>query len=360
MSTTATLDRSLLYERVREELRERCAVAPGSALPSLRQLSHELDVNYLTVSRALRDLEMEGLVEIIPRKGIYVRDNGTSSSSKTIELVTFYNQRQSILDISSQILNGMEEAGGTGVVHGSTLRVPPLPDSAHFLRTLQDRRVGAVLFLGVQYLEYPHSLDEANFIRQISDQIPAVIMGCPHQMVALDCVYADPCPQLRLYLEQAHHKGLRRFEFLGLNPQRATMQERVNVFKDFLLQHQLKWDAATYQAYQQEQRIDVIFEAQQLPEVLVIAHAPHAIAAVVEAHRRGIKLGQDMHILTISSIESLVMPILNETTVILADENEVGKRAYELAEKKLLHPEQNNAAVIERVPGRFLNNLLDK
>jgi len=358
MSATASIDRSRLYERVREELRERCYLPPGSVLPSLRQLSSELDVNYLTISRALRDLEMEGLVEIVPRKGIYVRENGTLPASNTIELVTFYSTQQSIVDISSQILNGMEEAGGTGIVHGCTLSVPPLPDAAEFLRSLQSRRVGAVLFLGVQYLEYPHSLAEANFIQHIADQIPAVIMGCPHQIIELDCVYADPCPQLREYLEVCYQKGFRQFGFIGLTPQRFTMRERQDVFKEFLLEHQLKWNPRYCLSYAKEQNAGAFLDVTSLPEVLVIAHAPHAIDVAMEAHRRGIKLGQELHLLTISSVKSQVSSILGEVTVILADENEVGKRAYQMAERKLLNSGQNSQGSIERVPGRFLNDLL--
>jgi DNA-binding LacI/PurR family transcriptional regulator len=355
-----TFDRSLLYERVREELRSRCAQPAGTALPSLREMSRELDVNYVTVLRALRDLEEEGLVEIVPRKGIYVRGGETARAGKNIELVTFYFQQEYILDISSHILRGMEDAGGTGILHSSTLTVPPFPDAKDFIRTLQQRQVGAVLFLGVQYLKYPHSLDEANFLREIAAQIPSVTIGHPHQIVALDCVYADPRPQLREYLEQCYSKGLRRFGFLGVHP-RVTIHERFELFKDFLLERRLEWDdryALTYHSTADEDTREY-FNQTPLPEVLVTVDS-YALLAAMEAHRRGIKLGEEMHIVTISSHESRMLPLLGDITVILADEDEVGKRAYQLAQRKLLEPREEHEPVIERVPGRFLNNLLEQ
>lgn len=159
---------NLLYERVREQLRELCRQEAGTALPPLRQLSSVLDVNHLTVSRALRDLENEGVVEVLPRKGVFVRKNPFDAQNANIELVTFYHQRQSILDISASILRGIEEAGGTGVVHSTTVATPPLPDAKRFLASLKERRVRAALFLGVNYLKYPDSLDEAVFIREVS------------------------------------------------------------------------------------------------------------------------------------------------------------------------------------------------
>lgn len=355
-----TFDRSLLYERVREELRGRCRQVPGTALPSLRQMSAELDVNYVTVLRALRDLEEEGLVEIVPRKGIYVRGNQTQPAGKNIELVTFYSQQQYILDISSHAMGGMEAAGGTGIVHNTTLTVPPFPDAMDFVHTLQQRQVGAVLFLGVQYLKYPHSLDEANFIRQVAEQIPAVIMGCPHQLVSLDCVYADPRPQLREYLELCYQKGLRRFGFLGVHP-RATIHERFELFKDFILDHRLEWDERYMLPHETTAIEDTrrYFQQTPLPEVLVTVDT-YALYAMMEAHRCGIKLGEEMHLVTISSHEMQMRPLLGEVTVILADENEVGKRAYQLAQGKLLPShQQEQEPVIERVPGRFLNNLME-
>lgn len=48
------------------------ALAPGSALPSIVKLSAEHHVATATVSKAIRLLKEEGLVESVPGYGIFV------------------------------------------------------------------------------------------------------------------------------------------------------------------------------------------------------------------------------------------------------------------------------------------------
>jgi DNA-binding LacI/PurR family transcriptional regulator len=356
-----TFDRSTLYERVREEFRQRCQVEAGTALPSLRQLSSELDVNHLTISRALRDLEDEGLVEVIPRKGIFVR-NGGRVLPTNIELVTFNSSSNQywIRDISSSILRGMGEAANGGMVHGTTLTIPPFPESRDFIKLLQERRVGAVLFLGVSYLPYPDSLAEANFIHQIAQAMPVLAVGSPHKMVEMDSIYGDPRTHIHEYLEACYQKGLRRFGFLGSYPERATGAERLEVFKKFILTHNIQWEDRYVLTYSSRLRADVdeFFAIDPLPEVLLTADIYYASAALMEAQKRGLEPGKDIHLLTFSSNPAEVQHLLSDVSVILIEETEVGRCAYELAQKRILDPTQKDKVTTMRVPARFLNHLL--
>jgi DNA-binding GntR family transcriptional regulator len=66
-----------LNENVREELRRRigCGTyAAGSAIPSTAQLSEEFSVSPITVKRAFRDLQSEGLLTSVPGKGTFVKE----------------------------------------------------------------------------------------------------------------------------------------------------------------------------------------------------------------------------------------------------------------------------------------------
>ena len=75
---TLTIDRSLaqpVYEQIADRLRRLVVVgelAPGSALPSVRQLAGDLGVNLNTVARAYRRLEGEGFLVIRDRSGVEV------------------------------------------------------------------------------------------------------------------------------------------------------------------------------------------------------------------------------------------------------------------------------------------------
>jgi len=358
MPSIADPDKSLLYEQIREQLREFCRQKVGTALPPLRQLSRDLEVNHFTVSRALRDLENEGVVEVLPRKGVFVRKDPFDVSTANIELVTFYHNRPGILGISSSIIHGMELAGGTGMIHGTTLTVPPIPDVSRFLESLKERRVGAVLFLGVQYLKYPDSLDEALFIRTVAEHLPAVIIGCPHPIVDIDVVYGDPRPQLRQYLELCYKRGFRHFGCVGVSESRPSTRERFDTFKDFLLEHGIQWNSDDSLSHSEEPDLGQFFSRKKLPDVIIAMDIAHAIAALMESTRRGLKAGRDIHFLTFTSNEMLARTLLREITVIHTEESEVGRRAYQLAQQRVVSTKKDDTPATLRVETRFLNLLM--
>ena len=64
-----------LYEQLVEQLRKQIVLgnaAPGSPLPSVRQLSVELGVNPNTIQKAYREMEQEGLIVSLPGRGSFV------------------------------------------------------------------------------------------------------------------------------------------------------------------------------------------------------------------------------------------------------------------------------------------------
>lgn len=75
---TLTIDRGLkdsVYEQVAGQIRQLVAsgtLAPGTPLPSVRQLASDLGVNLNTIARAYRLLETEGFLLIKDRAGVSV------------------------------------------------------------------------------------------------------------------------------------------------------------------------------------------------------------------------------------------------------------------------------------------------
>ena len=75
---TLTIDRSLkdpVYEQVAGQIRQLVAsgaLAPGTLLPSVRQLANDLGVNLNTIARAYRLLKAEGFLTIKNRAGVSV------------------------------------------------------------------------------------------------------------------------------------------------------------------------------------------------------------------------------------------------------------------------------------------------
>jgi DNA-binding GntR family transcriptional regulator len=65
-----------VYLQVADILRtgiERGVYAPGRPVPSETQLSQEHGINRLTARKAVRVLVTEGLVEVVPGRGAFVR-----------------------------------------------------------------------------------------------------------------------------------------------------------------------------------------------------------------------------------------------------------------------------------------------
>jgi GntR family transcriptional regulator len=53
------------------------ALRPGEPLPSIRPLAEELRVNRNTIAKAYNELESQGVIETIPGKGCFLKENST-------------------------------------------------------------------------------------------------------------------------------------------------------------------------------------------------------------------------------------------------------------------------------------------
>jgi GntR family transcriptional regulator len=67
-----------VYLQVVDQIRYAAAsgqLRPGEALPSIRPMAEELRVNRNTIAKAYSELENQGVIETIPGKGCFVREN---------------------------------------------------------------------------------------------------------------------------------------------------------------------------------------------------------------------------------------------------------------------------------------------
>jgi GntR family transcriptional regulator len=53
------------------------ALQPGESLPSIRPLAEELRVNRNTVAKAYAELESQGVIETLPGKGCFLKENNS-------------------------------------------------------------------------------------------------------------------------------------------------------------------------------------------------------------------------------------------------------------------------------------------
>lgn len=69
-----------VYLQLADQIRYAAAcgrLRPGEALPALRPLAEELRVNRNTISKAYAELDAQGIIETIPGKGFFVKQNNS-------------------------------------------------------------------------------------------------------------------------------------------------------------------------------------------------------------------------------------------------------------------------------------------
>jgi DNA-binding LacI/PurR family transcriptional regulator/DNA-binding transcriptional regulator YhcF (GntR family) len=352
-STTALFEKTKdrpLHEQVREHLRQQClTMQPDVALPTLRQMSETLGVNHITISRALRDLEAEGLLRVVPGKGTFVAK--TEASSRSLEMVTLHTPFQDLLDTSRHTFKGMQDGLQEGFsLFGSTLLMPPVPKAEVFLQGAKARSISALAIFGFGYLAYPESFLETQFIYELAEQMPVVLVGKEHPLLKLDCIYCDPAPQMRTFLQECFESGLRGFEYLGANDEQHHLRHRLSAFKEFLLLHGLPWQHPVSNE-------DPTDEIRQLldknPRVIVVSNPYSAHQLVVESQQRGLQLGRDLHILCFAGSLEQVRAIAPYVNVVLLEEQEVGRCVVNRLQNRLAGTDKP-APLSRRIPGKLL------
>lgn len=354
-------ERLPLYKKVTNQLREQLVASSGEMLPSLRQLSQTLEVNHATISRALRDLEQEGLVEIVPRKGIFSVSRPVSGAS--IELVAFISDRSNPLDVALRISGGMQSAcrglsspGKQWSVNRSVLSVPPFPEVERFVGELKSRGTTGVVCFGFGFFDGAIAEQEDRFIAEVAQKIPVVLAGSPHPTLALDCVYGDPRAPMQEFLEHCYDQGLRRFEYLGDQGDNSLQRERRECFSHFMQQHDLEWRWNEFKIEDTLQLSSHLNSLVDFPEVVVATNVRRATTVALEAQRRGLRLPEELHLLCFASLPEHAGPLLPYASVIMLDEPEVGSQAVRLLQQKA--SKTPDEIGVERVPAHFISGPL--
>src|ERR1700693_3770007 len=69
-----------VYLQLADQIRYAAAsgrLRPGDPLPSLRPLAEELRINRNTIAKAYAELESQGIIETVPGKGHFLRQNNS-------------------------------------------------------------------------------------------------------------------------------------------------------------------------------------------------------------------------------------------------------------------------------------------
>ncbi|MCY0875692.1 MAG: GntR family transcriptional regulator [Firmicutes bacterium] len=80
-----------MYQQIIADVKERIAkdiLAPGSRLPSIRELAVDMTINPNTIAKAYQELEREGVIEVVRGKGTFVTEKreGPSPAASAADL----------------------------------------------------------------------------------------------------------------------------------------------------------------------------------------------------------------------------------------------------------------------------------
>ena len=74
-----------IYLQIADQIRAAAAsgaLRPGEALPSIRPLAEELRVNRNTIAKAYAQLESQGVIETLPGRGCFLKENQSALRKK--------------------------------------------------------------------------------------------------------------------------------------------------------------------------------------------------------------------------------------------------------------------------------------
>lgn len=92
-----------VYEQIVRQIQDRVAsgeLAPGTPLPTVRQLAGDLQLNRNTVARAYKQLEDRGVILTAGRKGTFVRDD----ASREVERIKSTRAARSVRELVASLL----------------------------------------------------------------------------------------------------------------------------------------------------------------------------------------------------------------------------------------------------------------
>jgi GntR family transcriptional regulator len=101
--TVLTTSPEPVYEQIVRQIQDRVAsgeLAPGTPLPTVRQLAGDLQLNRNTVARAYKQLEDRGVILTAGRKGTFVRDD----ASREVERVKASRAARNVRELVAALL----------------------------------------------------------------------------------------------------------------------------------------------------------------------------------------------------------------------------------------------------------------
>ena len=118
-----------VYEQIVRQIQDRVAsgeLKPGTALPTVRQLAGDLQLNRNTVARAYKQLEDRGVILTAGRKGTFVREEASSE----VERIKTTRAERSVRELVAALLGAGVSRAEIETLFTDALRVASPKETA--------------------------------------------------------------------------------------------------------------------------------------------------------------------------------------------------------------------------------------
>jgi len=319
----------------------------GERLPSEAELVRSFGASRITVGRALRDLQREGLVERRPGSGTYVRarPQAAGAAALTFGLLAPDVERVAVLGEMCRALNGAASAGGHAMLWGApTGDGSDVEANAWALCEQQiERRVAGVFFVP---LEYTSSKDAVNrrIARAFDDAgIPVVLLDRPvepygrhepHDVVGIDNRRAGF--RITSHLLDA---GATRVGFVGMADSAPTVDARLAGYREALYVHSAEVHPQLVFCFRSDADAEVVALVDRArPDALVCANDQLAARVMRALLTVGVRVPQDVRIAGIDDAPfAAMLPV--PLTTLRQPVREIGVAAMTAMMDRLARPD---------------------
>lgn len=333
------------YQQILNDLKESIAsgkYAVGERLPSEFDLVKVFGASRVTVNRALRELQLTGLIERRAGSGSYVSPN--TAKGYTFGLLIPELGRTEIFEPICRGMAEAKEAGHHALLWGKTL-ADSGADSADvesLCRQLTSKKVSGVFFAPLELTPEKDAINRAIAERFERAGIPMVLLDrdlvpYPHRS-EYDVIGIDNRRAGYVITEHLISAGAKRPVFVCRPGSAPTVDARIAGFREAIMDKGLDyrndfvrridpWDAALIQRMVKETRTDAIACANDFT-------AAHVMKALNELK---IPVPERIRLAAIDDVKySTLLPV--PLTTIHQPCNEIGATAIEAMVQRLQHP----------------------
>lgn len=339
-----------LYRQLSDQLQEiiKCGeMAENCPLPPERELSRELQINHLTVRKALSILETDGVIYKIRGKGRFVRNRGEMSENLKSEITG-----RVIGIISSEILEdsniGLVINGAVDYLHRRAFRVVRISvsdrDDELVRLTANSKLLSGVIFCDQnsrkRRLESIHLARSKNLLIAMVDQ--------NDQLENIDQVTYNEKQGIHDALQFYYDNGHREIAFFNSITDPDNPYPRKVAYQEFIEKHSLTSYLIEYRLTAEknhtlsahEQTIRQL-KKDSLPKAIIANNDAGAIGIYSALRESGVSVGQDIELIGFGNtfddspyLSAQGYPISS----IEIPKRKLGAKAAELLLKKMSHP----------------------